>query len=387
MALPSAALVPDDDRRLLDLVTRGDEPSLVALFDRYAGPLHAMALRITTERADADAVVLDAFQQAWRDAAPFEAERGSVAAWLTMKCRSRALDLVRSRGRRDRAVGRALSAAPNDAPAMGRPAENPGLEVGERGRPMNDGDQEIRDLAPAYVVGALRPEETRAFDAALARDPELQREVSALLADSSAAAPPAGLRERLIQRVHDEKHLAFPVRPESRRSMLPVLLGFGLAASVLLAVGLALKTRQLSRDLAARDSVLAVRDARLAARERTLNGILEPGVELTLLSATGELQPGVQLFRDRDRNVAIIHAFRLKPAPTGRAYQLWIIPLGGGNPIPSQVFNSDPDGHALVENVAVPADVTVEMYVITEEPAGGSPQPTSAPFLLGRVGP
>jgi hypothetical protein len=168
--------------------------------------------------------------------------------------------------------------------------------------------------------------------------------------------------------------------------MLPVLLGFGLAASVLLAVGLALKTRQLSRDLAARDSVIGVREARLAARERTLNSILEPGIELTLLSATGEQQPGVQLFRDRDRNVAIIHAFRLKPAPTGRVYQLWIIPQGGGSPIPSQVFNSDPDGHALVENVAVPADVTIEMYAITEEPAGGSPQPTGAPFLLGRVG-
>ena len=172
----------------------------------------------------------------------------------------------------------------------------------------------------------------------------------------------------------------FPAQATGRRPLLPLLLGFGLAASVLLAIGLGLKNQELTRDLHARDSVLAVRETRLAERERTLNSILEPGVELTLLTATGPQQPGVQLFRDRERNTAIIHAFRLRPAPAGRAYQLWIIPKGGGNPIPSRVFNSEPDGHALVEGVEVPAGIAIEMYAVTEEPDGGSPQPTSAPF-------
>jgi hypothetical protein len=168
--------------------------------------------------------------------------------------------------------------------------------------------------------------------------------------------------------------------------VLPVLLGFGLAASVLLAIGLGLKNRELTRDLRSRDSVVATQEGRLADRERLLNSILEPGVELTLLTATGPQQPGVQLFRNRDRNTAIIHAFRLRPAPPGRAYQLWIIPKGGGNPIPSRVFNSNADGYALIENIEVPAGVAIEMYAVTEEPEGGSPQPTSAPFLVGRSG-
>ncbi len=36
---------------------------------------------------------------------------------------------------------------------------------------------ELRDLASAYVLGALDPEETRAFEAALEASDDLRREV------------------------------------------------------------------------------------------------------------------------------------------------------------------------------------------------------------------
>ena len=107
-----------------------------SLYDRFAGALYGVALRIAGERADADEIVLDSFQQAWRDATRFREERGSVAAWLTMICRSRALDLVRSRVRRDRAVTapsprrRAMSRRW----AAGRRTPSGATEAGERGR-------------------------------------------------------------------------------------------------------------------------------------------------------------------------------------------------------------------------------------------------------------
>jgi len=134
--MPSASAAADQDRRLLERVARGDEQALASLYDRYAAALYALAFRIAGERADAEEVVLDAFQQAWRDAGRFREERGSVAAWLTMICRSRALDLIRAQGRRDRAVHRAAGAAPDDAPAMGRGPVTASTEVegGERRR-------------------------------------------------------------------------------------------------------------------------------------------------------------------------------------------------------------------------------------------------------------
>ena len=126
-----------------------------------------------------------------------------------------------------------------------------------------------------------------------------------------------------------------------------------------------------------------MREQRLAQRERTLNSILEPGVELTVLRSTGDQPPLIQIFRDKLKNRVIVHAFRLTPAPAGRAYQLWILPKVG-NPIPSRVFNSEADGHALAEGIEVPGGVTVDGFAITQEPAGGSPQPTSAILLYGR---
>ncbi|HEV2291367.1 MAG TPA: sigma-70 family RNA polymerase sigma factor [Gemmatimonadales bacterium] len=93
-----------DDQALIQRVAAGDEQAIGQLYDQYASVLHAAAWRITGETADAEEVLLDALAQAWRDASRYDAQRGSVGAWLMTITRSRALDLIRSRGRRERAA-------------------------------------------------------------------------------------------------------------------------------------------------------------------------------------------------------------------------------------------------------------------------------------------
>jgi RNA polymerase sigma-70 factor (ECF subfamily) len=107
---------------------------MAALYDRYGQVLYAVAYRIVGQRADAEEVVLDALAQAWREATRFEAGRGSVAAWLTTIARSRALDLVRARSRRDRITATAAAEGPDTAPAMGgwRADPSSGVEHAER---------------------------------------------------------------------------------------------------------------------------------------------------------------------------------------------------------------------------------------------------------------
>ena len=118
----------ESDQGLLDRVARGEEAALERLYDAYAPALYALAYRIAGERSDAEEIVLDSFAQAWRDARRFRAERGSVIAWLTTICRSRALDLVRARGRRARLVSSAAAADPDAAPGMGEGRREAGGE-------------------------------------------------------------------------------------------------------------------------------------------------------------------------------------------------------------------------------------------------------------------
>ncbi len=254
-----------------------------------------------------------------------------------------------------------------------------------------------QDLLAAYALGALGPDEARAVEAFLATSPEAQREVAefrdvaALLALAGPeAAPGADLRDRVLLRVSEQKGPMLPARGRARSARPAPALWGALAASLLAAVGLGAglvsernRVAALETELAGREQTLAERQRVLEAREATLNAILEPGVQLFQLTATGDPEPGIQLFWDRDRNQAILHGFRLKAVPAGHAYQLWFIQ--DGKPVPSVTFKPEPTGHAKVERVEVPATGDISAAAVTIEPESGSPQPTSPIVLVGAL--
>ncbi len=273
---------------------------------------------------------------------------------------------------------------------------------------MSDAPTEtVRDLLPGYALGALSPEEARAVEAALAESAELRRELAefretnALLALREDRAPDPALKRRLMERVGLITAENLPVggrqlgstprtapkagaRAAAPRPVGRTITWMALAASVLLAVGQTLRVGQLRIALSGRDSAATALAERLAVREATLNALLEPGVQLTTLTSTGEQPPVVQVFWDRRRGRAILHAFRLPPAPSGRIYQLWLM-RRGATPLASRLFDVEPDGHALAENIEVPAGEPVVGFAVSIEPAGGSPQPTTTPILFANA--
>lgn len=109
------------DHALVQAMACEDEQAAAALYDRYGAIMYGLALRMVTEPADAEEVVLDAFAQAWKDAVRFDGERGTVIGWLTTITRSRALDAIRARGRRSRTVDSAFRQLDEPA-AMGEAA-------------------------------------------------------------------------------------------------------------------------------------------------------------------------------------------------------------------------------------------------------------------------
>ena len=85
------------DARLAERVRAGETDALGELYDRYASTALATALRVVGGREEAEDVVHDAFVAVWRKIDRFDAERGSLRAWLMTVVRNRAIDRVRAR--------------------------------------------------------------------------------------------------------------------------------------------------------------------------------------------------------------------------------------------------------------------------------------------------
>lgn len=84
---------------LARLCAAGDRAALRRLYDAQAPRLKGLALRMTGNAILAEDVVHDVFVRFWQNAAHYDPQRGTVAAWLTTMTRSRALDMRRRRNR------------------------------------------------------------------------------------------------------------------------------------------------------------------------------------------------------------------------------------------------------------------------------------------------
>jgi anti-sigma-K factor RskA len=266
------------------------------------------------------------------------------------------------------------------------------------------------DALAAYALDALDRDEAAFVERHLATCARCRAEV-ATLRDTTAmlalavptVTPPSELRSRVLQRALNTPTMTSPrtadvprpsvdshpvttgrTTPPRASSMLP---WYAAAACALLAVGLGAAWSAERADRAALvaavargDSIVSAQARALDARDSLLAQVLGPEVETVTLAATGEA-PSMRLFFDRGRGVMVLSARRLPPAAAGRTYQLWGIDRSG-RAVGLGVFNTSADGAAVV-SLPVVADAQFVVSAVTDEPSGGSPQPTSTPFLVG----
>jgi RNA polymerase sigma factor (sigma-70 family) len=88
------------DHGLLALTARGDREAFARLYDMYASPAYAVALRIVRDRDLAADVVQDAFLTVWKQASVFDPSRGQPSSWILTLTHHKAVDMVRREQRR-----------------------------------------------------------------------------------------------------------------------------------------------------------------------------------------------------------------------------------------------------------------------------------------------
>jgi RNA polymerase sigma-70 factor (ECF subfamily) len=83
------------DAALIARIVAQDETALAALYDRYAGMISSVLNRILRDTQAAEEILQDIFYQLWRNAAQFDASRGSLPGWLMVIGRNRAISRLR----------------------------------------------------------------------------------------------------------------------------------------------------------------------------------------------------------------------------------------------------------------------------------------------------
>ncbi|MGH8587873.1 MAG: sigma-70 family RNA polymerase sigma factor [Gammaproteobacteria bacterium] len=142
------------DARLVERMAQRDHQALGELYDRFSGPLYAMALRVLRDSNEAQDVVHDAFVTLWEKAATFDPARGSAFSWAVTLVRNRAIDLVRMRRRRAELLSKSVPAD------LGYAEESPVASGGETAAL----DDEARAVRAA--VGTLPLDQKRALELA-----------------------------------------------------------------------------------------------------------------------------------------------------------------------------------------------------------------------------
>lgn len=210
-------------------------------------------------------------------------------------------------------------------------------------------DELIHELAAAYALDALDPEQERAYEAHLAGCHRCQEDVAAFSETAAALAyavppaqPPSALRARVLAGVHAERPKVVVLRPRWAYPALAVA------------------------------SVVACAAIGLGAWAAMLNSQLGSASALHVLPLRGA--SGAVVLGGEGQAALVVSG--LAPAPVGKTYEVWV--RRGKSVLPAGLFSSTGSAATVHLSRLVPRG---GMVGVTLEPAGGSARPSEPPLF------
>lgn len=182
-----------------------------------------------------------------------------------------------------------------------------------------------------------------------------------------------------------------PQQPQSKRTERVPAQWLAIAAGVMFVAGLgtlgwALSGRHelvsaLDKQLAAVEMLRHTTDSlsdQLAGRDSLIAGVAGRDVTVMTLTSAAAKDPYARMFWDRTRHTWTLIAHNMPELKSGRTYQLWLVTSKAR--ISAGTF-AVRNGEAVV---MAKYDLTdsLKAIAVTNEPAGGVPQPTTDPILV-----
>lgn len=241
---------------------------------------------------------------------------------------------------------------------------------------------EVRELLELYHLGTLDDDERREVGAhlrtgcvecakALAAAAELN---ASILAGVPLVEPPPRLRERVVGMVAPPRP-----KPKAQPHFLPWM---AMAAALALVVWLGSQARLKNRELEEAHRQLRALTAEKQEMDAALTFLRDPETR----PAGGREDPAKPrgIYFVNARRGLLLIASNLPSLPAGKTYEMWLIPKGQA-PRPAGLFRPDAGGGAVHIQPGGVDVANVAAVAVTVEPEGGSPAPTTAPFLVTPV--
>jgi anti-sigma-K factor RskA len=241
-------------------------------------------------------------------------------------------------------------------------------------------DIDIHHLGAAYALDALDERERTEFEAHYPSCEVCRADVSDFratvthLAEASATAPPSGLKARVMADIVQTRQLS-PLLPTAvidlaeRRRRRQRWMGGGMAVAAALIAIVA--------------TTVVVGDDGQPAYATKLETVLgQDDAQFVTLQNTGVngADGSVKVAWSDEIDAAVLLADDLPAAPSGKAYELWLIDADG--PVPMNVLDDASDGSV---RKALDIDAQPQAWGVTIEPQGGSPAPTGEILYLADV--